>query len=388
MLHIVWCSTSKLLIAHRSASFADPCATFLRADDPVKVHYPQLPQVELYDGAAVARSDNHDPSMQHFASDTEVVLMLGDINNDAELRKWTLGDAPPLASSAELVARLYRQRKYHALSSLRGSFAFVLLDLTTSSALGARSACGTHPLYQGAHDASGGLLLTTAAHLTTSDIKEVPKGTFVFGSRPGRLPHTIGVSHVGPVAESSKQQATSAAAAAMAGLKLNLAKQATVIVGAFLPKDDTGSQCWSRSVSATSLVSLAESDESAPCGRSIRTQSGSSTSSVAHHAHVAAHHHHMAASSRSMADTASSWRRNAATTSTSEPADIPLPSSAATPSDSAASSLDIKAPSFEPTLRHAMQAMRAALKETSPVGTTCTRAYVPPHLAAAARAAW
>jgi hypothetical protein len=130
--------------------------------------------------------------------------------------------------------------------------------------VGARSACGTFPLFQGQHAATGGLLLTSSATLEDA-LTPITPGTFVFGNKAGRLPHNIGESHVGPVAQEAKAQAANAAAAAMAGLKLNLAKPATVIVAAYvLPEGHhiASSSMGSRSTSGASLVSLAESDES------------------------------------------------------------------------------------------------------------------------------
>jgi hypothetical protein len=200
----------------------------------------------------------------------------------------------------------------------------------------------------------------------------------VFGNKAGRLPHNIGESHVGPVAQQAKAQAANAAAAAMAGLKLNFAKPATVIVGAYvLPEgyNVAASSMGSRSTSSASLVSLAESDE---CTRSIRSVSGSTTCSAA--------------------DRAPTWRKGKGVTRrwSNASADISLPSSVAASRNhsldikpSRNHSLDIKAPSFEPSSSGSWsasppslrQALEAALKVSAPVASTnnCSGKYVPPH---------
>lgn len=362
------------------AHFAVVCAPpRLPTDAATEAHYPQLDTVQSYDDNAVV-AHTPDDKLQHYACASTVVTLLGTIDNDAELRQWTLGNAPPLSSAAELIAKLYRQRKYHAFSSLRGKFAFALLDRTTGTAVGARSACGTFPLFQGKHAATGGLLLTSCATLEDA-LTRITPGTFVFGNKAGRLPHNIGESHVGPVAQEAKAQAANAAAAAMAGLKLNVAKPATVVVAAYmLPEGNNiaSSSMGSRSTSGASLVSLAESDE---CTRSIRSVSGSTTCSAA--------------------DRAPTWRKSKGVPrrfSSHASVDISLPSSVAASRNhsidikaSRNPSLDINAPSFEPSSSSRLpatppslrQVLEAALKVSAPVAlpstNNCSGKYVPPH---------
>lgn len=83
-----------------------------RPDAATEAHYPQLDTVQSYDDNAVV-AHTPDDKLQHYACASTVVTLLGTIDNDAELRQWTLGNAPPLSSAAELIAKLYRQRKYH-----------------------------------------------------------------------------------------------------------------------------------------------------------------------------------------------------------------------------------------------------------------------------------
>jgi hypothetical protein len=71
-----------------------------------------LDTVQSYDDNAVVA---HTPGdhLHHYACASTVVTLQGTIDNDSDLRQWTLGNAPPLSSAAELIAKLYRQRKYH-----------------------------------------------------------------------------------------------------------------------------------------------------------------------------------------------------------------------------------------------------------------------------------
>jgi hypothetical protein len=96
-------------------SFSHLSLTFgsrARPDAATEAHYPQLDTVQSYDDNAVVAHTSGD-NLQHYASASTVVTLLGAIDNDAELRQWTLGNVPPLSSAAELIAKLYRQRKYH-----------------------------------------------------------------------------------------------------------------------------------------------------------------------------------------------------------------------------------------------------------------------------------
>ena len=99
-------------------------------------------------------ADPRDGCFQLHCSENELVVFKGRIENSKELHMYTLNCAPEgqaddqLLGDAELVARLYTQRKFHFMASLKGRFSFVHYSLKARQLLAARDASGSYKLYQ------------------------------------------------------------------------------------------------------------------------------------------------------------------------------------------------------------------------------------------------
>jgi hypothetical protein len=101
----------------------------------------------------VRTEHNEESAPQLYRSDNELVLFKGRLTNSEELHRYTLNCSPEGANDqsmndAELVARLYSQRKYHFIASLKGRFSFVLFSMKSDILLAARDASGEYQLFQ------------------------------------------------------------------------------------------------------------------------------------------------------------------------------------------------------------------------------------------------
>mmetsp|Transcript_16121 Transcript_16121/g.22263 ORF Transcript_16121/g.22263 Transcript_16121/m.22263 type:complete len:322 (-) Transcript_16121:159-1124(-) len=188
--------------------------------------------IELTDyanGAKLGRSvDVNLESVLKYQVGNVAVLMLGDIQNAEELQAYTLRSMGGLANHAELIARLYLQRKFHFLPTLQGKYTFILVDSTNEMVLAARDASGFYELYQASEMRTGWLVVTNVKSRNLKKLSMIPAGTFIFGKAPGRLPHKIGSQPVGPVKDiSATQDAVSRALSGVAKASKSLAQSAT-----------------------------------------------------------------------------------------------------------------------------------------------------------------
>mmetsp|Transcript_29773 Transcript_29773/g.65041 ORF Transcript_29773/g.65041 Transcript_29773/m.65041 type:complete len:463 (-) Transcript_29773:372-1760(-) len=170
--------------------------------------------------------DSHDAqdSVQLYHSESELVVFYGKIENLFELHKYTLNCAPGSrdefehteSNDAEMIARLYHQRKFHFIASLKGQFSFVHFSTKTNQVLAARDATGRYPLFQGTDKATGGLVVSDMLLASAGPMREIPAGTFIFGSSAYRDAHKIGSAEVKPVV--NKAASVAAALRALNGL--------------------------------------------------------------------------------------------------------------------------------------------------------------------------